>query len=158
MGALYRSTLNTGDVIGTSTVTLVKGQYVDIGVLKVKADEYVGMGYGEDTAQNTAQGRIFFEAKDNSGTPVAIEGMFRIYMTSSQQLPVGEKPVVIDVDLAALAQGSGNRTQQIPLPFNNVMLSKDKEFHFQIMNTAASAQTLSLANSKALIDITRQLV
>ena len=158
MGALYRSTLNTADIINAATVTLVKGQYVDIGVLKVSADEYVGMGYGDDNTQDSAQGRIYFDAKDNSGTPVAIQGMFRIYMTSSQQLPISEKPVVIDIDLAALANGSNDRSGQIPFPFNNVMLSKDKEYHFQIMNTAASAQTLSLANSKALLDITRQLV
>lgn len=157
-GSLYRGTLNTDDVIGAATVALVKGQYVDIGVLKVKADELVGMGYGNENTQDAAQGRIFIELKDNSGTPVAVDGKFRILMTSSQQMPVGEKPVIIDVDLTALSQGSGDRTKQIPFTFNNVMLSRDKEFHFQVCNTAASAQTLVKANSKCLIDITRQLV
>ena len=157
MGNLYRSTLNKKDVIGAATVTLVPGQYVDLGVLKVKADELVGMGYGDVTTQEAAQGRIKVDLKDNSGTPVAIDGMFRIYMTSSQQIPVGEKPVVIDVDLAAVAAGS-SRQEQVPFAFNNVLLSRDKEFHFQVMNTAASAQTVSLANSNVLIDITRQLI
>lgn len=157
MGNLYRSSLNAKDVIGAATVTLVPGQYVDLGVLKVKADELVGMGYGDVDSQEGAQGRIFVDLMDNSVTPAAIEGMFRIYMTSSQQLPVGEKPVVIDVDLAALSAGT-SRQEQVPFPFTNVMLSRDKEFHFQVMNTAASAQTVSLANSDVLIDITRQLI
>lgn len=157
MNNLYRSTLNASDIIGAATVTLVPGQYVDLGVLKVNADELVGMGYGDDNSQEAAQGRIYVDLMDNSGTPVAIKGKFRIYMTSSQQIPVGEKPVVIDVDLAALRAGT-SRQEQVPFPFTKVMLSRDKEFHFQVMNTAAAAQTVSLANSDALIDITRQLI
>lgn len=157
-GYLYRGTLNTADVINAATVALVKEQYVDLGKKVVAADELIGMGYGGNNEQGEAQGRIFVELKDNSGTPVAIDGMFRIIMTSSQQIPVGEKPVIIDVDLAALKQGGADRTKQIPFPFTNVMLSKDKEFHFQVKNTAASAQTVALANSSVLIDITRQLV
>lgn len=158
MANLYRGTLNEADIIDASTVTLVKGQYVDLGVVKVQADELIGMGYGADNTQANAQGRIYVELKDNSGTPVAISGMFRIIMTSSQQIPVSAEPVIIDMDLTALAQGGTNRAIAVPFPFKNVLLSRDKEFHFQVMNTAANAQTVSLANSKCLIDITRELV
>lgn len=159
MNGLYRSTLNTADVIGASTVALTVGTYTKIGQVVVKADERLGMGYGSADDQNTANGRIFCDFKDNSGTPVAISGMFRIEMESSQDMPIGTQPIVIDVDCNTVNQGSAtNRTQQIAFPFTNVLLSKDKKFVFYIKNTAANAQTLSQANSTCLIDITRQLV
>lgn len=155
---LYRSTLNTADVINSATVALVKNQYVTIGEYVVKADELVGMGFGEYLAQDQADGRIYADFKDNSGTPAAIEGKFRIIMLSSQNIPVGARPVVIDVDCAALRAGSGSRPGQIPFEFKQVLLSKDKKFAFQILNTKSTAQTLSSANSTVLMDITRALV
>lgn len=155
---LYRDTLNTGDVIGASTVALVLNQYVTIGELVVKADELVGMGYGSYKAQDQADGRIYADFEDTTGTPVPIEGKFRIIMLSSQNIPVGASPVILDVDCAALRNGSGSRPGQIPFNFNDILLSKDKKFAFQIMNTAGSAQTLSKANSSVLMDITRALI
>lgn len=154
----FRDTLNTAAVIGSNTVALVPGQYVTIGELVVKADELVGMGYGPYTAQDQAAGRIFADFKDNSGTPAAITGKFRIMMVSSQNIPVGSAPVVLDVDCSALRSGSGNRTEQIPFAFNDLLLSKDKKFVFQIMETGSSAQTVSKANSSVLMDITRAMI
>lgn len=153
---LYRDTLNTEDVIGAATVALVPGQYVTVGELVVKADELVGMGYGSFKAQDQADGRIFADFKDGSSND--IEGKFRIIMLSSQNIPVGASPVVLDVDCAALRAGNGSRPGQIPFNFNDILLSKDKKFSFQIMNTAASAQTVSKANSSVLMDITRALI
>lgn len=158
MDGLYRSTLNTADIINSSTVALVLGTYTKIGQVVVKADERIGMGYGSADMQDTANGRIYCDFKDNSGTPVAISGMFRIEMESSQDMPIGAQPIVIDVDINTINQGGTNRTQQIAFPFTNILLSKDKKFVFYIKNTAGSAQTLSQANSTCLVDITRQLV
>lgn len=155
---LYRDTLNTEDVIGAATVALVPGQYVTVGELVVKADELVGMGYGSFKAQDQADGRIYANFMDNSGTAKPIEGKFRIIMLSSQNIPVGASPVILDVDCAALRAGNGSRPGQIPFNFNDILLSKDKKFCFQIMNTAASAQTVSKANSSVLMDITRALI
>lgn len=155
---LYRGSLNQLDVIDAATVTLVKGQYITIGEVVVAADERIGLGYSDYAAQDDADGRIFVELKDNSQTPAAIEGKFRIIMMSSQNIPIGEQPVVLDLDLTALAQGGSDRRAQIAFPFTNVLLSRDKKFVFQVLNTASSAQTVSLANSKVLMDCTRQLV
>lgn len=155
---LYRGSLNQNDVIGASTVTLVKGQYITIGEVVVAADERVGLGFSNYSGQDDADGRIFVELKDNSVTPAAIEGKFRIIMMSSQNIPIGDQPVVMDLDLTALAQGGSDRRAQIAFPFTNVLLTRDKKFVFQVLNTAASAQTVALANSKVLMDCTRQLV
>lgn len=153
---LYRDTINTEDVINKDTVALVPGQYVTIGELVVKADELVGMGFGSYKAQDQADGRIFADFQDGSNNK--IEGKFRIIMLSSQNIPVGASPVILDVDCAALRAGDGSRPGQIPFNFNDILLSKDKKFCFQINNSAASAQTVSKANSKVLMDITRALI
>ena len=155
---LYRGSLNELDVIDAATVTLVKGQYITIGEVVVAADERIGLGFSGYDAQDSADGRIYVDLMDNSATPAAIEGKFRIIMMSSQNIPIGEQPVVLDLDITALSQGASDRRAQIAFPFTNVLLSKDKKFVFQVMNTAASAQTVSQANSTILMDCTRQLV
>lgn len=155
---LYRGSLNQNDVIDSATVTLVKNQYITIGEVKVAADERIGLGYSNYSGQDDADGRIFVELKDGSQTPAAIEGKFRIIMMSSQNIPIGDQPVVMDLDLTALAQGGSDRRAQIAFPFTNVLLTRDKKFVFQVLNTAANAQTLTKANCKVLMDCTRQLV
>ena len=79
-------------------------------------------------------------------------------ITSSNDLPLGGRPVLIDYDLATTRLGSTNRTERLPLPFTGVLLSKDKVFKFLVKNTASSAQTLSRANSSVEIDVTKQMV
>jgi len=154
----YRSNLTVNDVISAATVALSLNEFVKIGQKVVSADELIGMGYGAGENQDNASGRLYADFKDNAGTPVAITGIFRIMMQSSQDLPVGEKPVVIDIDCNVLRFGSTDRGGQIPFPFQNVLLSKDKKFTFYIKNIAGSAQTLSKANSTVYIDITKGLV
>lgn len=155
---LYRGSLNQNDVIDAATVTLVPGQYITIGEVVVAADERIGLGYSNYSGQDDADGRIYVNLMDNSGTAVPIEGKFRIIMMSSQNIPIGDQPVVMDLDLTALSQGSTDRRAQIAFPFTNVLLTRDKKFVFQVLNTAASAQTLKKAASSVLMDCTRQLV
>lgn len=157
MAGLYRSTLNTRDIIAADETQLVKDTYVKIGQIVISADERIGMGYGAADNQETANGRIFCDLKDMSNQPIV--GMFRIEQESSQDMPIGVQPIVIDVDCNTINQGAGNRTEQIAFPFGNTLLSKDKKYVFYIKSTAAgAAPKLSRSNSNCLIDITRQLV
>lgn len=156
-GNFYRATMTKQDVFAADTQLLTLNEFIKIGEYKVLADELVGMGYGAGTQQDNAAGRIYADFKDTTGTPVAIGGTFRIMMMSSQNIPLGEKPVILDIDVAIL-RGSTNRSEQLPFDFQNVFLSKDKKFVFYIKNVFASAQTVSKANSTVYIDITKQLV
>lgn len=160
MANLYPGTFTANEVITMgSTVSLVAGVYTKIGEYIVKADEMVGMGKGAFSAQNEAIGRLFASFYDNSGTPVAITaGKFRVMTMSSQDIPIGSRPVLIDVDLPALTTGATTPEQRYIFPFDGLLLSKDKKFVFFIKNTTSSAVTLSKANSTVLMDITRALI
>ena len=159
MANYFRSNLTKEDVIADPTLLLTLGQYIKIGQKVVAADELLGMGYGSGDFQDNASGRLYADFKDITAvTPVRITGVFRIMMQSSQDLPIGQKPVIIDIDTNVLAYGATDRGGQIPFPFQNVFLSKDKKYAFYIKNIAASAQTLSKPNSTVNIDITKQLI
>lgn len=156
---IYPGTFTQEDIIGSATVSLVPGVYTKIGEYVVKADELVGLGRGGYAAQNEAIGRLYASFKDGSGTPVQISnGKFRVMVESSQDMPIGAKPVAIDVDLAALLTGANNPAERYALPFDGTMLSKDKKFVFLIKNNTASSITLTKANCSVLMDTTRQLV
>lgn len=152
----YHGTLKTADVIGKETVDLIPGQYTNIGEIIVAADEQIGMGYGNDNTQQNAQGRIFVGLHTADGTEIS--GKFRIIQVSSQNIPIGSQPVLMDVDLAALCQGENDRIGQIPFPWNKTLLSKAKKFQFQVLNDTDTVQTVSRAHSSVLMDITRRLV
>ncbi len=155
--ALYPATFTKEEVITKgATINLVAGQYTPIGEYVVKADELVGIGRGALIALNEAIGRLYAAFYDNAGTPAAIvQGKFRIMLLSSQDIPIGQKPVYLDVDLAALTTGASIPADRFVLPFDNTMLSEDKKIQFLIK--VPSAVTLSKANSTVLMDITRAL-
>lgn len=157
---LYPATFTEQEVISKgATVTLTAGEFVPIGEYVVKADELVGMGKGLYGDQASSIGRLFAEFMDNSQTPAQItEGKFRIELMSSQDMPLGTKPIYIDVDLAALYAGASIVSDRFVFPFEGILLSQDKKFVFKIKNTSSSAVTLSKANSTVLMDITRALI
>ena len=156
--AWYRSNWGPADLIGAATVVLIKDEWKEIGKITVPADQLVGLGYGGIDGQDAAVGRLFVDFQDNTGTPVAIAGQFRIMITSSNDLPLGGRPVLIDYDLATTRLGASDRSGRLPLPFTGVLLSKDKVFKFLVKNNFATAQTLSRANSSVEIDVTKQMV
>ena len=156
--AFYRGNWGPSDIIGAATVVLIKNEWKEIGKVTVPADQLIGLGYGDLGAQDSAMGRLFVKLMDNAGTPVAVTGQFRIMITSSNDLPLGSRPVLIDYDLATTSLGATSRADRLPLPFTGIMLSKDKVFKFLVKNNASSAQTLVLANSSVEIDITKQMV
>ena len=157
---MYRNTLNKNDVIGAATVALTQNQYTEIGRYTVPADLEVGMGFGPNSSQEAAEGRIYADFIDNAAADV--NGKFRIRMASSQDHPIGDlqrgiSPIVMDIDVAALRNGSGSRPGQIPFPFQKALLTKDKVFVFEI-KCADAGKTLSRANSDVLLDITCNLI
>jgi predicted RecA/RadA family phage recombinase len=152
----FRGNLNAADVIDTDTVALIAGQYVKVGEVVVSADELIGPGFGAGSDQDNAAGRIYVDLKDGESTPGAINGKFRIMIQSSQDMPIGAKPVILDLDLAILASGATDRNGQIPFEFQDFFLSKDKKFVFYVKSTANA--TLTKANCTVNIDVTKQLV
>lgn len=158
--ALYPATFTEADIITEgATVALLPGVYTLVGEYVVKADEMVGLGRGGYSTQDQAIGRLLALLYDNSTTPQPItNGKFRIMLMSSQDIPIGAKPVYLDVDLAALTSGATVPADRFVLPFDGTFLSRDKKFQFLIKSGAATTVTLSAANSKILMDVTRALI
>ncbi len=155
---LYPATFTANEVITEgATVTLVPGVYSKIGEYVVKADEIVGMGRGGYSALNDAIGRLFAVFKDNSNEKIK-DAKFRIMLESSQDMPIGSRPVYIDVDLSAIDNGAETPSERFVFPFDGTLLSKDKKFVFLIKNNSSGAITLSKANSVVALDVTRGLV
>lgn len=157
---MYRNTFNTNDVIGAATVLLTQNQYTQIGEYVIPADLEIGMGYGPNTTQEAAEGRIYADFVDSADAD--INGKFRIMMKSSQDQPLGDvksgiSPIILDIDLAALRNGSASRPGQIPFPFSKALLTKDKKFVFEIKCTDTPI-TLTRAKCNVLMDITANLV
>lgn len=155
-GNYFRGNWGPSDIISGTTVALVLNEWKTIGSVTVAADQLIGLGYGDAANQDSAAGRLFVKLQDS--TPAAIVGQFRIEIQSSNDMPLGSRPVLIDYDLATTAIGATNRSERLPMPFTNIMLSKDKKFVFKVKNTAASVQTITRANCSVEIDITKQLV
>ena len=152
-------TFTKENVFGAATVVCPNAQYTLIGSYTVDADELVGIGRGGMVSQNEAIGRLYAKFFDTTGTPVQLtQGKFRVQYASSQNMPIGSKPVQIDVDLAAITTGETTPSERYVLPFDNTLLSKDRVIQFYIYNGSGSSITLSKANSTVLMDCTRALV
>lgn len=156
-GTLYPGSFTQAEVCSSGDVSLTPGVYTKIGEYKVQADEAVGIGRGSYSSQDTAIGRLIANFKNSTGTAI-LTGKFRIMLVSSQDIPIGNKPVYIDVDLNQLTNGATNPAERYVLPFDGVLLTKDKKFQFFICNTTSAAVTLDADESSVLMDITRMLV
>lgn len=156
---LYPGSFTEEDVFDSASVACPAGQYTLIGEYIVKADEAVGIGRGGYASQNEAIGHLYASFKDNQSTPAQfLNGKFRIMYSSSQDIPIGSKPVFVDVDLSAIATGATIPSDRFALPFENVLLTKDRKIQFYIYNGTGSTVTLVKANSDIYIDATRALL
>lgn len=158
-GKIYPGTFTENDVFDAATVACPAGQYTLIGEYKVQADELVGLGRGIFASQNEAIGHLFAALYDSS-TPAVLftAGKLRIMLVSSQDIPIGAKPVCVDVDLAQLTTGATVPADRFALPYDDVLLSRDRKIQFFVYNGSGSSVTLSKANSTVLCDITRALI
>lgn len=153
---LYPATFTAAEVCSKGDVSLVQGVFTLIGEYTVKADECIGIGRGAYSSLDTAIGRLFAKFKDTSSNDITA-GKLRIMLVSSQDMPIGAKPVYLDVDLAQLTVGETTPSERYVLPFDGTMLTKDKKIQFLIYNPNA-AVTLDASACNVLIDMTRALV
>lgn len=154
---MYPATFTQDIVCSKGDVALTPHVFTLIGEYAVKADELVGIGRGQFASLNEAIGRVYAEFVDSEANPI-IKGKLRIMLVSSQDIPIGTKPVFLDVDLAQLTVGETTPSERYVLPFDGTLLSKDKKIQFLIMNNTDTAVTLDGEASKVLIDMTRALV
>lgn len=147
---LFRSAFTQADIIKDSTA-VPAGNFVNIGEYKVSAGEEIILGFGQQSGQENAQGRLF--GKLQNSTPTEIKGVLRLVVMTNQDIPLA---TLFEGRTEALNSSATDRTKQIPFPQMSVGAGQDKKIVLQFK--ADSASTISLANTTILMDITRNLV
>lgn len=154
---LFATTFTAKEVITKAAPVLNVDEYSIIGEYTVKADEAIGLGRGGYDAQSTAIGRIFVDLQTAAGIDI-LDGKFRISIVSSQDMPLTGKPVVLDVDLAALKMGETNGQDRFVFPFQGLMLGQDRKIVFSVKNTSAAAVTVDPTKGSVHMDMTRAML
>lgn len=151
MGNIYRGTFTVDDLVDSATVSLVAGQYIKVGERQITAGELIALGYGLKSGQESAEGRIFMNIRDNNDA--LIPGTVRIVEYTPQDRPI---KIVDEFRTETLVQGDGDRTKQLPYPEKVRWLSEDKKYVLEIK--ADSNVTLTKANCEILIDVTNEAI
>lgn len=143
----FRSSFTKADLM-SGDVVCTAGQYNKLGEYVVPAGLHVGLGFGPDGGQESAQGRLFMDLKTSA--PAAVVGTVRLSVFSPQNRSL----VVLDEWRTEALVASTDRTKQIPLPFNGIWVSEDKKYVLEF-NPDATA-TVAKAQSTITIDMTRR--
>jgi hypothetical protein len=149
----FRAAFTKDDLIDTSTVATITGQYVRLGTYVVTAGEIVAVGYGRESGQENAQGRIYGQFKDGQGTPALIPGTVRLSIYSAQDRPM---EIMHEFRTETLDTSSTDRTKQIPFPVYNGFVSEDKKIVLEFK--ADTGATLTRANCTLILDVTKGIV
>jgi hypothetical protein len=147
----YRSTFNEANLIGTATVVCTAGQFTRLGEYKVLSGDLIALGYGDLDDQCGAVGRIYALIKDV--TPAEIPGTLRLSLMSSADRQLS---IEFECRTEIIDSNPTDRTKMLPFEVSQTWLSLDKRFELSF-NPDTTA-TVVKANSKVLIDITKEAV
>jgi hypothetical protein len=148
---IFRSALTVNDLVSSATTTTIAGQFVKLGERKIEAGELLSIGFGDESGQNNAQGRIYMKLRN--ATPADVEGTVRLQVYSPQNRPL---VILGEWRTETLKAGDTDRTKQIPLPENMYSLSEDKKLVLEFMADVSGVVTK--ANSTIIFDTTTQTV
>lgn len=146
----FRTALTKNDLISADTV-LTAGQFVKLGERKIEAGELLAVGFGQESGQNNAQGRIYMDLK--TAASAAIAGTVRLQAYSPQNRPL---VILGEWRTETLSTGAGDRTKQVPFPEDIYWLSEDKKLVLEF--NADAAATVAKAQSTILMDATEETV
>lgn len=152
MGEVYRSAKTQADFI-PADVSVIAGQFVRLGSYTVKAGEVISVGYGAQSAQNEAQGRIFAKMMNTAGTPAELRGTIRLSVYSPLDRPI---EIICEFRTEQLNTDPVNRTLQIPFPEDQAWISRDKKLVLEF--NSDTTDTLSHTNSAFRMDTTQGVV
>jgi uncharacterized protein YneR len=136
---------------GDTAVTA--GTFMKVGEYKVQAGEMVSMGFGQQSGQQNAQGRIFADLKNGATTPVDLNGTIRFSVYSAQDRPL---EIISEYRTETLRTDVSDRTLQVPLPEDDLWISEDKKLVLEFQSD--TSDTVTAANSTVIIDMTQAVV
>lgn len=149
--AQFRSALTISDFMSAgSLVACTAGVFTQLGKRQIQAGELLSLGYGQGAGQDTADGRIFVDIRDNSASPGAVvKGKLRLTAYTPQMRPL---VILGEYRIETLNQNNNDRTKQLPFPESVYQLSEDKYLVMEFMPD--STATVGQSNSSCVIDIT----
>jgi hypothetical protein len=155
MAEIFRSALTANELIDSADVAVLSGQFVKLGERKVEAGELLTIGFGQQSGQNNAQGRLYAEIRDNSASPgVVLSGTIRLSVYSPQNRPLR---ILQELRSETVSGGTqDDRASHVPFPESDVWLSEDKKLVLEFM--ADSAGTVGKTNSVLVMDTTTEAV
>jgi len=148
MSGTYRSNFTQADLIDTATVVCTAGQFTRLGEYRVLAGDLVALGFGECECQNTAIGRFYGLMQTAPATPT--NGVLRISTMTANDRPYS----IVFEARTEITSASTTRSEELPLPQDNLWLSQDKRFELSFNPDTTS--TITLADSVILADITKE--
>jgi len=143
------------NLAGGSTQTIVAGVWNQVGAFVVPAQQKYRFGYG-NPSQPDNQGYLYIDLKDNSATPVQIEGKIRLIYSDASGL---RKDVIFEDRTNRLRGSTTDRKLMIPLPETpwngraDGFAKEDDRLIIEIMPDVSA--TLSYANSTVYIPATQ---
>lgn len=153
MGESYRSAFTTAKLM-TADVSAVAGQPIILGKYTVQAGEVIQLGYGDLNAQESAEGRIFIDIRDNGVSPgVVKEGLIRFTAYTPQGRP---QRILGEFRTEQLRTDKTNRTLQIPFPGMPFGIGEDKYIAVEFVPDTTA--TISKTNTIILFDVTQYIV
>jgi hypothetical protein len=154
MAERFRSALTEANLISAATVAVVAGQTTKLGERKIEAGELLTIGYGEQSGQQDAVGRLYVSLKDTNATPVQMHGTVRFTVYTPQNRV---HTVLCEFRTETLLYGGANdRALNVPLPENFNWISEDKKLVLEF--TPDQSGTLSKVNSDLLMDVTIEAI
>lgn len=149
MGEIFRSAFTKEHLIESATVDCIAGNPIMLGAYTVPAGELVSIGYGLQSGQESAQGRIFIDLQTATGKA---DGLVRITAYSPQNRP---KEIMKEYRTETLRENGTDRTKQIPFPEHDLYISEDKKIVLEFI--ADTDVTVDKSKSTILMDITKQV-
>jgi hypothetical protein len=150
MAERFRSALTKNDLM-SGDIVLTAGNFVKLGERKIEAGELLALGFGLETGQESAQGRVYMDLKTSASAVIA--GTIRLQVYSPQNRPL---VILGEWRTETISTGAGDRTKQIPLPESMYWVSEDKKIVLEF--AADAAATVAKTQSTILIDTTEETV
>lgn len=146
---IFRSAFTQNDLIKNASTTCIAGNPIMLGEYVVPAGELVSIGYGLETGQENAQGRVFINLQ---ATAAAVDGLVRLTAFSPQNRP---QEIMREFRTETLRDNATDRTKQIGFPEHPLYISEDKKIVLEFI--ADVNCTVDKSKSKILMDITKQV-
>jgi cellobiose phosphorylase len=145
----FRTTLGTADFMA-GDVACVAAQYIELGRYVVQAGVALALGYEAMSGQDSANGRLYLDLKNNAVAPgVAVNGKIRIDLHNAQDRV---QSTIFEGRTERLRSSATDPRQQLPFPWINAIATEDVCFVLKFR--ADAAVTVGKANTTLSMDAT----